>query len=49
MTGAPMIMTYTSVVSCETVRIALTLATIRTAKQDDKYGASNIILPCLGS
>jgi hypothetical protein len=28
MTGAPMIMTYTSVVSCETVCIALTLATL---------------------
>ncbi len=28
MTGAPMIMTYTSVVSCETVHIALTLAAL---------------------
>jgi hypothetical protein len=31
-----------------TVR-AMVTATIRSAKQDDNYGASNIVLPCPGS
>ncbi len=39
MTGAPTIMTYTSVVSCETVHIALTLA----ALNDLEVNAADIL------
>jgi hypothetical protein len=31
------------------VVMVVSVASIRSAKQDDNYGASNIILPCPGS